>query len=69
VPPNPEQSVREQMLEHQAALTRSIQALKEANDLGDISQIEAVGHRVVHGGERYSASVPIDEEVEKVIQQ
>ncbi len=69
VPPNPEQSVREEMLDHQTALTRSIQALKEANALGDISQIEAVGHRVVHGGERYSASVLIDEEVVKVIQQ
>jgi len=69
VPPNPERSVREEMLDHQTALTRSIQALKEANALGDISQIEAVGHRVVHGGERFSASVMIDEEVEKVIQQ
>jgi len=69
VPPNPEQSVREEMLDHQTALTRCIQALKEANALGDISQIEAVGHRVVHGGERFSASVMFDEEVEKVIQQ
>ena len=69
VPPNPEQSLREEMLDHQTALTRSIQALKEAKALGDIAQIEAVGHRVVHGGERYSASVLIDEEVEKVIQQ
>jgi len=69
VPPNPAQSVREEILDHQTALARSIQALKEAKALGDISQIEAVGHRVVHGGERYSASVAIDEEVEKVIQQ
>ena len=69
VPPNPEQTLREEMLDHQTALTRSIQALKEAKALGDISQIEAVGHRVVHGGERYSASVMFDEEVEKVIQQ
>jgi acetate kinase len=69
VPPSPAQIVREEMLDHQTALTRSIQALKEAKALGDISQIEAVGHRVVHGGERFSASVMIDEEVEKVIQQ
>jgi acetate kinase len=69
VPPNPPQSVTEGMLDHQAALSRVIQALKEAKALGDISQIEAVGHRVVHGGERYSASVMIDDEVEKVIQQ
>jgi acetate kinase len=69
VPPNPPQIVREEMLDHQTALTRTIQALKDAKALGDISQIEAVGHRVVHGGERFSASVMIDEEVEKVIQQ
>jgi len=69
VPPNPPQSVRGEMLDHQAALTRTVQALKESQALGDISQIEAVGHRVVHGGERFSASVMIDEEVEKVIQQ
>jgi acetate kinase len=69
VPPNPPQSVTEEMLDHQTALTRTIQALKEAKALGDISQIEAVGHRVVHGGERFSASVMIDDEVEKAIQQ
>lgn len=69
VPPNPAQSVTGEMLDHQTALTRAIQALKEAKALGDISQIEAVGHRVVHGGERFSASVMIDEEVEKAIQQ
>ena len=69
VPPNPEQTITEEMLDHQAALSRTIQALKEADALGDISQIEAVGHRVVHGGERFSASVMIDDEVEKVIQQ
>jgi len=69
VPPNPAQSLRGEMLDYQTALMRCVQALKEAEALGDISQIEAVGHRVVHGGERYSASVMIDEEVEKVIQQ
>jgi acetate kinase len=69
VPPNSAQSITEEMLDHQTALTRAIQALKEAKAVGDISQIEAVGHRVVHGGERFSASVMIDDEVEKAIQQ
>jgi len=69
VPPNPPRSITEEMLDHQAALSRTIQALKEADALGDISQIEAVGHRVVHGGERFSASVMIDDEVEKAIEQ
>ncbi|MBP1608931.1 MAG: ackA-1 [Acidobacteria bacterium] len=31
--------------------------------LGDISQISAVGHRVVHGGEKFTKSVMIDEKV------
>jgi acetate kinase len=69
VPPNPAHSITEEMLDYQTALTRAIQALKEAQAIGDNSQIEAVGHRVVHGGERFSASVMIDEEVEKVIEQ
>jgi acetate kinase len=69
VPPNPERSITEEMLDHQTALTRALQALKEAKAVGDITQIQAVGHRVVHGGERFSASVMIDEEVEKAIQE
>jgi acetate kinase len=36
--------------------------------VADISQIQAVGHRVVHGGERFAASVAFDEEVEQEIQ-
>jgi acetate kinase len=69
VPPNLERSLTEEILDHQAALSRAMQAFKEAKVVADISQIEAVGHRVVHGGERFSASVLIDEEVEKTIQQ
>jgi acetate kinase len=69
VPPDLERSLTEEMLDHQAALTRAIQALKEAKVVADISQIEAVGHRVVHGGEHFSASVMIDKDVEKAIQQ
>jgi len=69
VPPNPERSLTEEILDHQAALSRAMQAFKEAKVVADISQIEAVGHRVVHGGERFSASVLIDEDVEKAIQQ
>ena len=69
VPPNPVQTITGEMLDHQAALTRTVQALKESEAIGDISQIEAVGHRVVHGGEHFSASVLIDDEVEEAIQQ
>ena len=34
-----------------------------------MSEIRACGHRVVHGGEAFSGSVIIDEELEKVIEQ
>jgi acetate kinase len=37
--------------------------------LGDLSEIEGVGHRVVHGGERFSASVLIDPDVLAAIEQ
>ncbi len=37
--------------------------------LKDITEIKAVGHRVVHGGEKYSGSVIIDDDVQKVIEE
>lgn len=69
VPPAAPQSRTEEVLDHQAALTRIIAALKESKVIADTSQIQAVGHRVVHGGERFSRSVVIDAEVEKDIEQ
>ena len=33
-----------------------------------MDEIKAVGHRVVHGGERFSSSVLIDDEVMKAIE-
>lgn len=35
----------------------------------DLSEINAIGHRVVHGGEKYSKSVVVDEEVIKNIEE
>jgi acetate kinase len=68
VPPNPPKSTTEELLDHQSALIRVISALKESHALADVSQIQAVGHRMVHGGERFASSVVIDDEVEKGIQ-
>jgi acetate kinase len=67
VPPHPTRSTTEEILDHQAGLTRAMAALKESDVLADISQIQAVGHRVVHGGEHFAASVIIDGEVEEEI--
>jgi acetate kinase len=68
VPPNPTRSTTEEILDHQTALTRVIASLKECHAVADISQIQAVGHRMVHGGERFATSMIIDEDVEAEIQ-
>lgn len=48
---------------HTDAIKLVFDTLKEDNVLKDISEIEAVGHRVVHAGEKYSGSVLITEDV------
>ncbi|MEO1022856.1 MAG: acetate kinase [Bacteroidota bacterium] len=55
---------------HASALRKIMELLVDAkNDhLHDLSEIEAVGHRVVHGGETFKDSVFIDESVEEAIQ-
>ncbi len=55
----------EEILEHKIAVERILELLTRS-DLGvlkDRREIEAVGHRVVHGGERFKTSVRIDDEV------
>jgi len=37
--------------------------LEEYGVLGDVSEIKAVGHRVVHGGEEFTGSVVVDDKV------
>ena len=40
----------------------------EIGILNDVKEIEAVGHRVVHGGEDFSGSVPVNKEVIKAME-
>ena len=40
----------------------------EQGILADLAEITGVGHRVVHGGEQYAASVVIDDDVMKAIE-
>lgn len=56
---------------HGVALKKIMELLIEADNdhLRSLDDIEAVGHRVVHGGETFKDSVLIDEDVEEVIQQ
>ncbi|HTG81877.1 MAG TPA: acetate kinase [Geobacteraceae bacterium] len=51
--------------DHQVAIDLIIKTLTDATHgvLKDINQISAVGHRVVHGGEKFTKSVMIDEQV------
>ncbi|MCK5130043.1 MAG: acetate kinase [Clostridiales bacterium] len=54
---------------HTEAISAVLKALtnKYHGVIEDMSVIEAVGHRVVHGGEKFSASVLIDDEVKQAI--
>jgi acetate kinase len=53
------------MKDHGEALNVVVFMLREASV--DISQVAAVGHRVVHGGEKYACSVEITDDVVKTI--
>jgi acetate kinase len=50
---------------HEEAMELVLNTLidKDAGVIGDVSEIDAVGHRVVHGGEKFTGSVLIDEKV------
>jgi len=52
---------------HKEALELMLQTLKGRDVLEDISQLDGVGHRVVHGGPYFSDSVIVDAEVKKRI--
>ena len=64
-----EQEKEVSMPTHNEAIKIVIDSLlnKETGVIKDLSEVGAVGHRVVHGGEKYSDSVLIDDEVLKSI--
>lgn len=55
---------------HRIAFELMMKAILDSEQgiLTSLSQIEGIGHRVVHGGEKYSASVQIDADVVKAIE-
>ncbi|MBO5364229.1 MAG: acetate kinase [Clostridia bacterium] len=59
------------MKDHSDAIRMVIEALtdKEVGVISDMKEIDAVGHRVVHGGEIFSGSVMIDDAVMDALQQ
>lgn len=56
---------------HKEAISFVIEKLlsKEYGVISDIKEIEAVGHRMVHGGEKFSDSVVINDEVIETIKE
>lgn len=59
------------MPNHTVAVQLVIDALTDANHgvIASLDEIGAVGHRVVHGGEKFASSVVIDDEVMKAIEE
>ncbi|MBQ8946817.1 MAG: acetate kinase [Lachnospiraceae bacterium] len=57
------------MEDHTVAIKMVIDALtdQEHGVIKDLKEIDAVGHRVVHGGEKFSGSVVIDSDVKDAI--
>lgn len=57
--------------DHEAAVTEVLAALtnQEYGVIGSLKEIDAVGHRVVHGGERFTKSVVIDDDVIRAIEE
>ncbi len=57
--------LEEAMSDHKAAIKIVLEALTDDNvgAIKSMNDITAVGHRVVHGGEKFSGAVIIDEEV------
>lgn len=57
--------IEKPMIDHKAALELVLEALvdKDHGAIADLSEINACGHRVVHAGEKFSASVVINDAV------
>ncbi len=62
--------IEKPMNDHADAINMVIDALvsNEHGVIADMSEISAVGHRVVHGGELFSQSVVITDEVKSAIE-
>lgn len=63
--------IEEDMRDHTEAVKHVFDAItdKENGVISDLSEIDAVGHRFVHGGEKITKSVVIDEEVRKAVKE
>ena len=67
----PEYACQKNMKDHSDAIKMVIDALtsKEHGVINSMSEIDAVGHRVLHGGAHYSASIVVNDDVKKAIRE
>jgi len=58
------------VLDHKIGISKIFELLTTGEDavISSLKELDAVGHRVVHGGDKFSSSVLIDAEVKKAIQ-
>lgn len=63
--------INDAMPNHEVAVKMVLDALvnEEYGVLADLKEIDAIGHRLVHGGEKFSSSVVIDDEVIEAIEE
>lgn len=59
----------EKIPNHQEAVQLLLHYLVEQRAVNSLNEIDAIGHRLVHGGEQFSDSVLIDDEAIKVFEQ
>ncbi len=55
--------------DHSVAIQYLIEELFSNNIIKSLDEIDGVGHRIVHGGDKYSQSVLIDDEVIKTVEE
>ncbi len=58
-----------QMKDHTAAVKILLDELINYGVIKSYDEIDGVGHRIVHGGDKYTSSIIIDEEVEKTVEE
>jgi acetate kinase len=61
--PDGEQRVEQRIENHEAALRAALEAFEQHGPDLDDADLEAVGHRVVHGGARFSSPALVDDDL------
>lgn len=65
---NGKEKCEEYFENHKGAVLKLLDILKDTNTIKDFSDINAIGHRIVHGGDIYDKSVLLTDEVIKNIE-